>query len=267
MWRSRKITVDNPWPDMIKYPYNTKGTTTMPDDNVIDFGSLKGRKPLPKAPKNESIESNDAAFQAQMEDMLSKIPTHMQEFVGRRFTFLMMYSVVTARVAEMLTHEGYDPSDFDPEEESTEAFLANGPFFTTDEENIPIWNGPMFDAIIDEVTYRVASNIELHGDDSMEITLDLLKREEEGENWQILVDDEWQPGPPDEYFGYLSMIRDDWDEAPESIYDLVLPNNVISALARNGIEYDLLALKGIGMKSVEMISEELEYHGLGLKKE
>ena len=86
-------------------------------------------------------------------------------------------------------------------------------------------------------------------------------------------------------FLYLSMMRDDWDEdeewdeeeAPESIYDLALTNNVISALARNGIEtiedlcsktpYDLLALKGIGMKSVEMISEELEYHGLGLKKE
>ena len=92
-------------------------------------------------------------------------------------------------------------------------------------------------------------------------------------------------GPPDEYFYYLSMMRDDWDddedwdeeEAPESIYDLALTNNVISALARNGIEtiedlcsktpYNLLALKGIGMKSVEMISEELEYHGLGLKKE
>ena len=248
----------------------------MPHDNVIDFGSLKRRH---NSQKGESIES-DAAFQAEMEATLDKIPAHMQEFVGRRFTFLMMYSVVTARVAEILTHEGYDPSDFDPEEESTEAFLANGPFFTTDEENIPIWNGPMFDAIIDEVTYRVASNIELSGEDSMEITFDLMKREEEGENWQILVDGEWQPGPPDEYFGYLSMMREDWDEEedyPETIYDLVLPNNVISVLARNGIEsinelcnktpYDLLKLKGIGLKSVEMISEELEYLGLGLKKE
>lgn len=248
----------------------------MPKDNVIDYGSLKKRKPIPK---NEVGSNNDAAFQAQMEDMLSKIPTHMQEFVGRRFSFLMMYSVVTARVAEMLTELKYDPSDFDPEEESTEAFLANGPFFTVDEENIPIWNGPMFDAIIDEVTYRVASNIELHGEDSMEITFDLLKWEEDGENWQIFENGEWQPGPPDEYFGYLSMMREDWDEeeeAPESIYDLVLPNNVISVLARNGIEsiddlcnktpYDLLKLKGIGLKSVEMISEELEYLGLGLKK-
>ena len=247
----------------------------MPHDNVIDFSSLKGHKSSPKAQKGES----DTAFQAQMEDMLPKIPAHMQEFVGRRFSFLMMYSVVTARVADMLTELKYDPSDFDPEEESTEAFLANGPFFSADEENIPIWNGPMFDAIIDEVTYRVASNIELHGEDSMEITFDLLKREEEEENWQIFENGEWQPGPPDEYFGYLSMMREDWDEeeeAPESIYDLVLPNNVISVLARNGIEsiddlcnktpYDLLKLKGIGLKSVEMISEELEYLGLGLKK-
>ena len=70
---------------------------------------------------------------------------------------------------------------------------------------------------------------------------------------------------------------DDEDDAPlETIYDLVLPNNVISILARNGIEtiddlcsktpYDLLALKGIGRRSVEMIEEELEYHGLEMKK-
>ena len=251
----------------------------MPDDNVIDFGSLK-KHPTPKG-------ESDSAFQEELASMLDKIPAHMQEYVGRRFSFLMMYSVVTARVAEMLTHEGYDPSDFDPEEESTEAFLAYGPFFTADEENIPIWNGPMFDAVDDEIVYRVASNIELHGEDSMEITFDLLKREEDGGNWQIFENGEWQPGPPDEYFAYLSMIRedledeedwdDDEDDAPlETIYDLVLPNNVISILARNGIEtiddlcsktpYDLLALKGIGRRSVEMIEEELEYHGLEMKK-
>ena len=278
-----KIAVDNPRPAMIKYPYTPpKGTATPMKDNVIDFSSLKKRPTL----KGNSID-NDTAFQEELSDMLSKIPAHMQDFVGRRFTFLMMYSVVTARVAEMLTEEGYEPSDFDPEEESTEAFLANGPFFTEDEDRAPVWNGPMFDAIDDEIFYRVASNIELHGEDEMKINLDLMKREEDGGNWQILVDGEWQPGPPDEYFDYLSMMREDWDEdeedwedeeeAPESIYDLVLPNNVISALARNGIEtvkdlcdktpYDLLALKGIGLKSVEMISEELEYLGLGLKRE
>ena len=244
----------------------------MPDDNVIEFGSLKKHPTL----KGE----NEAAFQEELASMLDKIPAHMQEFVGRRFTFLMMYSVVTARVAEMLTHEGYDPSDFDPEEESTEAFLANGPFFTTDEENIPIWNGPMFDAIIDEVTYRVASNIELPGEDSMEITIDLLKREEEGENWQIFENGEWQPGPPDEYFGYLSMMREDWDEedeAPETIYDLDLSSSIICALDDAGIETledlcgktaeELLSIKGIGRKSIQAIRDELICYGLRLKDE
>lgn len=56
----------------------------MPHDNVIDFGSLKRRH---NSQKGESIES-DAAFQAEMEATLDKIPAHMQEFVGRRFTFL-----------------------------------------------------------------------------------------------------------------------------------------------------------------------------------
>ena len=249
----------------------------MSKDNVIDFGSFR------KHPASIS-KSRENETRAELETVMGNIPAHMQDFVGHRLTFLMMFTVVTARVAEMLTDLGYDPSDFDPEEESTEAFLANGPFFTEDEDRAPLWNGPMYDAVDDEIFYRVASNITLDGEDTMEITIDLLKREEDGGKWQILVDDEWQPGPPDEYFYYLSMMRDDWDddedwdeeEAPESIYDLVLPNNVISALARNGIEtiedlcsktpYDLLALKGIGMKSVEMISEELEYHGLGLKK-
>ncbi len=248
----------------------------MPKDNVIDFGSLKKRKPTPK---NEVGSNNDAAFQAEMEAMLDKIPAHMQEFVGRRFGFLMMYSVVTARVAEMLTELKYDPSDFDPEEESTEAFLANGPFFTADEENNPIWNGPMFDDVDDEIFYRVASNIELHGDDSMEITLDLLKREEEGENWQILVDGEWQPGLPDEYFGYLSMIRDDWDddEPLKTIYDLDLSSSIICALDDAGIETvedlcgktaeELLSIKGIGRKSIQAIRDELICYGLRLKDE
>ena len=135
----------------------------MSKDNVIDFGSFRKRP----APTGKGIENEN---RAELEAMMGTIPANMQDFVGRRFTFLMMFTVVTARVAEMLTDLDYDPSDFDPEEESTEAFLANGPFFSTDEENIPIWNGPMFDAIIDEVTYRVASNIELHGEDSMEIT-------------------------------------------------------------------------------------------------
>ena len=250
----------------------------MSKDNVIDFGSFR------KHPASIS-KSRENETRAELETVMGNIPAHMQDFVGHRLTFLMMFTVVTARVAEMLTDLGYDPSDFDPEEESTEAFLANGPFFTADEDRAPLWNGPMYDAVDDEIFYRVASSITLEGEDSIEITLDLLKQEEDGGKWQILVDGEWQPGPPDEYFYYLSMMRDDWDEdeewdeeeAPESIYDLVLPNNVISALARNGIEtiedlcsktpYDLLALKGIGMKSVEMISEELEYHGLGLKKE
>ena len=70
----------------------------------------------------------------------------------------------------------------------------------------------MFDAIDDEIFYRVASNIELHGEDEMKINLDLMKREEDGGNWKILVDGEWQPGPPDEYFAYLSMIREDLED-------------------------------------------------------
>lgn len=247
----------------------------MPHDNVIDFGSLKGHKSRPKVQKSERIE-DDAAFQAELASMMGKIPAHMQEYVGRRFSFLMMYSVVTARVAEMLTELDYDPENFEPEEESTEAFLANGPFFIEDDDKAPLWNGPMFDAVEDEIFYRVASNITLDGEDNMEILHDLLKREEDGGKWQILVDGEWQPGPPDEYFGYLSMMRDDWEdeEEPETIYDLNLSSSIICALDDAGIETisdlcgktteELLSIKGIGRKSIQAIRDELIYYGLRL---
>ena len=248
----------------------------MSKDNVIDFSSFK-KHPTPKAEESPIIE-NDAEFQAEMADMMKKVPAHMQEFVGRRFTFLMMYSVVVARVAEMLTDLGCDPENFEPEEESTEAFLANGPFFAVDEDNSPIWNGPMFDAAEDEIFYRAASSISLDGEDSMEIALDLLKREADSENWQIFVDGEWQPGPPDEYFGYLSMLRDDWgdeEDFPESVYDLDLSISIAGVLDDAGIETvedlcsktaeELLAIKGIGRKSIRAIRNELNNYGLRLK--
>ena len=255
----------------------------MPDDNVIDFGSLK--KPI--AAKQANSEMNE------MLSRIAALPSHMQDYISERFTNLVTFTMISARVAELLRENGYDPDDFEPEEETVDYFLAHGPFLPDlsssgdGEDYPPIWNGPMYDSVQDEVIYRVATFVELDGDEGFDLTIDLLKQEEEDGNWQILVDGEWQPGPPDEYFGYLSMIRedledeedwdDDEDDAPlETIYDLVLPNNVISILARNGIEtiddlcsktpYDLLALKGIGRRSVEMIEEELEYHGLEMKK-
>ena len=56
----------------------------MPHDKGIDFGSLKGSKSRTKAQKGKSIES-DSAFQAEMADVLDKIPTQMQKYIDQRF--------------------------------------------------------------------------------------------------------------------------------------------------------------------------------------
>ncbi len=252
----------------------------MPDDNVIDFGSLK--KPI--AAKQANSEMNE------MLSRIAALPSHMQDYISERFTNLVTFTMISARVAELLRENGYDPDDFEPEEETVDYFLAHGPFLPDlsssgdGEDYPPIWNGPMYDSVQDEVIYRVATFVELDGDEGFDLTIDFLKQDEEDGNWQIFVDGEWRPGPPAFYFDYLSMMREDlleeeWDEEEEpleNIYDLELPFNVKSALARNGIEdlddlcsktpAELLSLKGIGRRSVEMIEEELEHCGLGLKK-
>ena len=244
----------------------------MPDDNIIDFGKFKKNK---NAPQNQEEREMD-----EMMDRLSALPVHMQEYITNRFAFLTMYTMVAARTAEMLKEAGYDPDEFDPEEESTEAFLSYGPF-ESDEDREPLWNGPMFDCVKKGVTYRVASTIEMEGQDGFNLSLDILKRKDHEGNWKIFMDNKWQDdGPPDEYFHYLSMLRgwdlDDEDDDPESVFDLDLPSNVISALARNDIEtiedlcnktaQELLSLKGIGKKSLDMITEVLNDLGLQLKE-
>ena len=245
----------------------------MPDDNVIDFGSLK--KPI--AAKQANSEMNE------MLSRIAALPSHMQDYISERFTNLVTFTMISARVAELLRENGYDPDDFEPEEETVDYFLAHGPFLPDlsssgdGEDYPPIWNGPMYDSVQDEVIYRVATFVELEGDEGFDLTIDLLKQEEEDGNWQILVDGEWQPGPPDEYFGYLSMIRDDWDddEPLKTIYDLDLSSSIICALDDAGIETvedlcgktaeELLLIKGIGRKSIQAIRDELIFYGLRLK--
>ena len=254
----------------------------MTDDKIIDFHSLKNKK----SKKSPPVPEQETAEITELFNRLSSLPVHMQEYIGGRFTFLMMYAMVSVHVTEVLKNEGYDPADFEPEEESTEAFLCNGPYLPEDEDQELVWNGPMFDSVRDGVTYRVATTVELDDENGFDLSLDLMKREEDGETWQIFMDGEWQPGPPDDYFYYLSMERDrmdddgeDWDdedyEPPEFIYDLDLPAATISALAREGIETvedlcgktraELLSIKGIGRRSVEMIEVELECYDKGLK--
>ena len=260
----------------------------MSKDNVIDFNALKNSKQK----KGPAVSGQEEAELNEMFSRLAALPDHMQEYIGARFIHLMMFTALAARTAEMLKKNGYDPEDFEPEEESAEAFLSGGPYLPEDEDQDYAWNGPLFDAVKDGVTYRVAATIEPEGKDGVNLALDLLKREGDDDTWQIFADGEWQPGPPDEYFEYMAVMRhwpdgsgdgdweddEDWDddELPQSVRELDLSISLISALVSSGIETveelcaktagELLKIKGIGKRSVALIEEELSCYGLGLKE-
>ena len=251
----------------------------MPDDNVIDFNSLKKEK------KSSAPTEQEAAEMEELVSRLAALPAHMQEMIGSRVSYLMMYTVIAARVTEELKKDGYNPDDFEPEEDSTEAFLRHGPS-CSEEEDEDFWSGPMFDWERDDVRYRVATSVKLDAEDSLDLAMDLLKKKDGDEKWQIYREDEWQPGPPDFFFDFLNSTRDGWFddedddldfEPPENVDDLDLPDATISVLQRNGIwtveelcektRAELLSIKGIGKKSLKTIVEELDYYGLELKEE
>ena len=257
----------------------------MSKDNVIDFNTLKNSKQK----KSPAVPDQEEAELSEMFSRLAALPAHMQEYIGARFIHLMMFTALATRAAEMLKNAGYDPEDFEPEPESADAFLCSGPYLPEDEDQDYAWNGPLFDAVKDGVTYRVAATIEPEGKDGINLALDLLKREGDDDTWQIFADGEWQPGPPDEYFEYMAVMRnwpdgdedwdasEDWDddELPQSVHELDLSSAVINALVGSGIETveelcgktagELLKIKGIGKRSIELIEEELDCYGLSLK--
>ena len=247
-------------------------------DNVIDFRSLQGKK------KNAAQQAKSA--QAEMNELmarLSALPERTRMLIESRFTYLMMFTIVSARTAEMLKEEGFDPDAFEPDEDVMEYFLSNGPFYLEGEDE-SLWNGPMFDCRREGALYRVASTIGMD-EKGFDLTLDLLKQEEGQDQWLFYSDGAWVEGPSDDYFDYLDAVRNGWFDGdeddldfgpPENVDDLDLSAAVIRALRNAGIETvdqlcektaaDLLAVKGIGRRSLEAIVNELSCYDLELEE-
>ncbi len=246
----------------------------MKNDNVIDFSTLKkGKK---NAAQRKAPETED-----DVSALLSALPEHIQATLGERFTYLMMFAMISGRVAELLKQDGRNPDLFEPERESMDFFLQNGPFYSTGKKE-PLWNGPLYDCAEDGVCYRAASTIEMDGEEGFNLTVNLLKRQANGDQWMVYADGEWEPGPSDDYFDYLSVLREDWEdgldfEPPELVEELDLNPSVLNVLDAAGIVSvaelcektagELLALKGIGKKSLEAIRDELACWDLTLKNE
>lgn len=254
----------------------------MPKDNVIDFNARKQEKKKPGPDKKK--QGPDGVF-PDMDKLLSKmsiLPRPLQETIGDRFTFLTMFSMIAVHTTEMLREEGWNPNDFQPEEDSMETFLRRGPTLYMDEDGTQndFWNGPLFDSERDGTLYRVASTI-LMDEEGFNMNLDLLRLEKNGEKWDYYDDGKWNPGPPAYIFDFLRTARDaedgEADETPEKVYELDLSDALIAALMTNGIHTvkdlcgkttkELLAIKGVGRKSIQAIQDELRYYGLSLRRE
>ena len=158
-----------------------------------------------------------------------------------------------------------------------------------------LWNGPYFDWNDDSgIAYRAATTIFKHAMGEFGLSIDLLRISEDDDNWQIYNDGQWVDGPSRGFFEFLETRRDGWfdgdffdeddedddddwddddwdddDEWESSVESMPLSDNIISALRRAGIEKietlkqmtdaELLAINGIGKKSVKSIREALEY--------
>ena len=177
---------------------------------------------------------------------------------------------------------------FDLDDETFNAFLLTE-IEEADLEHLSsdqLWNGPRFYYEGQGFEVRVASTVAFSEDDNTVFSIDILKLEDGADHWLFWSDGKWQAGPPEDVFDYIDALRqdmldedddgeyawfddDDDDEWENSVGSMLLPPNVIEALQRAGIEKiadlarmtdtELLAIRGIGKKSLADIREALEY--------
>ena len=152
------------------------------------------------------------------------------------------------------------------------------------------WNGPRFEAIIGDSVVCLASTVVMEEAGRVHFSLTLMKLEGNAKYWQALVDGKWVDGPPKNVFESLDDVRwdeieqwmdfEDWldvEEREESVESLIMPQNIINALVMAGIEKiddlvemtaeELIAIRGIGKKSLERIRTALDIIDRSLKDE
>jgi len=209
-----------------------------------------------------------------------------------RLSMLMTFSMLAAHVNAELTRAGIDPNPFCVNESSLDLFLADELEESdgSGEDGVDFFNGPFFEGGDDEYEYRVGTTVCLQGEGTA-MAAHILRRREEEDDWETWFDGKWEKqGPPAEIFEALAMERikelmfdvagdrlppeawdeDAWDEDnwEENVDSLMLTPSVIAALHKAGIheieqlrdmtDEQLLAIKGIGKKSLKQIREALE---------
>lgn len=259
-------------------------------DNIIDFNEHKKEK-------EEANQTIDFSPEAMMERLASLpengLMTSINEAVSLRMMKLLLLADIGAQATEGLKAAGFDPDDFNLDEESLDRFLSED--LAPDE--VSPWNGPWFDWYTDDATVRLATTISFSGESGegtpVDVTMNLLKLDDDGDCWEIFTGDGWdKDGPPADYFDDEDGFgpddwdddeddEDDWDEDDEdwdededddegedvNLFDLDLPQATFIALVKGGVENidqltemsdaQLLAIDGIDARAVKRIRREL----------
>ena len=263
-------------------------------DNIIDFNDLRHDK-------DEDSQTFDLSPDAVLE-RLSSLPENammagINAAIGTRITKLMFLAEIGARATEGLQAAGFDPGDFDLDEESLNRYLASD--LEIGEE--VLWNGPWFDWLTDDATIRLVSTIKFSEAREqgipVDMTMNLLKLDDDADQWEIFNGEGWtQDGPPADFFDDMDDFDDedewdedwdddededwdddeddedeDWDDEDDdgiALFDLDLPDAIFIALVKGGVEsveqlaamtdMQLLAIDGIDAKALKRIRDELD---------
>lgn len=253
--------------------------------DFVDFNDVK-RKQSKKNAQNESISEIAALFEGDRPDnaLLEQTARAVMDKAAR----LALLTEIAREACTLIKKAGFDPGAFELDEDALNYFLI-AEIDEADLEDVSpdvLWNGPRYCFEGKGFEVRVASTVAIRDEESMAFSIDILKLDDGKDHWKTWVNGKWQAGPPEDAFEYIDAMRtdmldddddgaypwfdDDGDDAWESgVESMLLPPNVIRALLEAGIEEidalkqmtdeQLLAIKGIGKKSLADIHDALEF--------
>ena len=251
--------------------------------DFVDFNDVK-RKQSKKDAQNEPISEIAALFGGDQPDnaLLEQTARAVMDKAAR----LALLMEIAKEACTLIKKAGFDLDTFVLDRGALNYFLMAG-IEEANLEDLPregIWNGPRYFFEGDDFEVRVVSTVVIRDSESMAFSIDILKLYDDEDHWKIWAKGQWQAGPPKGAFEQIDAMRmhmldedddeahlwsDDGDAWELGVEYMLLPPNVIRALLNAGIteidtlkqmtDEQLLAIKGIGKKSLADIHDALEF--------
>ena len=217
--------------------------------NIIDFDSLRNQMGSASGP------------------LFEQAAEYAADRIFRSALLLQISAEADAKIKEI----GLDPANFEIDEESLDRFYETETLMDDD----AMWNGPWFDWEDDEFLYRVASKPVLDKEGVCPSIIDVLRIEEDADEWQIWDDGKWvDDGPPEDFFELsadeMMMLREEEEQLELSDLPLIsgthmiLTNAGIDSIAalQEKTDQELLGIRGIGKARLADIREQLQPENL-----